>query len=378
MLSLKDKNLVTMQQQPEIKTVTEHSHFGQILKDYYEKGQLFIKLPANNLPLEFVKRVEDYNVLFSVPNVKNLPHECLIVAKLDNELVYGTMTQLRQRREIFTFVPTKFQIIKFHRKDQRIGLKDDGGKRIIFITNIVSHFNLETDIITEKKKVDQIRNRITLELEKIFDRIRIFFIGEKQTDNRFRYFSSNTSTIYIPNIKTPGESSAEEHYSNYMESIYASDYQLKSSGLISELTTPFLYKNQLPYGYIQINSAQTITSSVTLRIKMYALHIEQLFEKSGIFKPTTERFIVIDVSQGGFAIAFKDKIFLKYFQQNVSMCIKMLLADKDIEMYVVVRHITPDSRMITVGFQILAMMEEGSAYEDFLKSLSSGDTNKNV
>jgi len=367
------KNLVTMQQQPEIKTIIEAEHFREIIKDYYEKGQLFIKLPNNNLLIKFVRATENNAVFFSVPNVKNLPQECLIVARLGSELVYGTMKQIEQKKEIFAFIPIKFQIIKLFRKDQRIGLNEDGGKQIIFISSIVSQINLETDMTTEKKKMEQIKDKIETELGKIFDKIKIFFIGERQNDSRFRYFSSNTSAIYISDVNAPNSESFEEQYRYYLEHIYATDYQLKNGGLISEITTPLLYKKQMPFGYIQINSAQMLASSMTSQLKAYALHVEQIFEKNQIFKPSIERFIVIDVSQGGFAIAFKDKKFLRLFHQNVSMCIKMLFADKDIDMYVIARHITPDSRMITVGFQILAI-EERNVYEDFVKLLSSGST----
>ena len=357
-------------QQHEIKTVTESEHFGQIIKDYYEKGHLFIKLPNNNLLIQFVKTSENDHIFFNVPNVKNLPQECLIVARRDNELVYGTMKQVEQNKNVFTFMPVKFQIIKLLRKDQRIDL-NSGGKRIIFISSMISQIDLETNILAEKKKVEQVKNKITAELGKIFEKMKIFFIGEKQADTRFRYFLTNTNTIYIPDINNApvDDASAEEQHKYYMENIYAADYQSKSSGFISEITPPLLYRKQMPYGYIQINSAQTLVSSTTLQLKAYASRIEQIFEKSEIFKPSAERFIVIDVSQGGFAIAFKDKKFLRLFQQNVSICVKMLLADKDIDMYAITRHITPDSRMITVGFQILTI-EGRNVYDEFLKSLS--------
>jgi len=223
--------------------------------------------------------------------------------------------------------------------------------------------------VAEKKKIDPIKSKIIVELSKIFGNLKIFFIGEKQADSRFNYFLSNTDTIYIPDIKEPGSVPNEMYYKYYMENIYTTDYQLKSGGLISEITIPFLYKKQMPFGYIQINSTQTLPPSMASQLKTYASRIELIFDRSGIFKHSTERFIVIDVSQGGFAIAFRDKKFLRLFQQNVSMCIRMLLVDKDVDMFVAPKHITPDSRMITVGFQILKI-EEPEVYEEFLRSLS--------
>ncbi|MCL1911888.1 MAG: hypothetical protein FWG13_06760 [Leptospirales bacterium] len=359
-----------MEQQSEIRTVTEPEHFGQVIKDYYAKGHLFIKLVNDNLDIEFVK-AENNNISFSAPKVKNLPEECFIVAKLDDELVYGTMKQIEQKKDIFTFTPVKFQVIKLFRRDHRIGL-DSGGKQIIFINGIVSQIDLETDMQSEKKKVEQIKSKITAELGKLFDKIKIFVAGEKPADTRFRYFLSNANAIYIPDINAKdsgSDVSADEQHKYYRENIYATDYQLKSGNLISEITTPFLYKNQMPYGYIQINSAKMLASSTTLQLKSYISRIEQIFEKSAIFKPSEERFIVIDVSKGGFAIAFKDKKFLRLFQPNVSMCVNMLLADKDISMYVITRHITPDSKMITVGFQILTT-ENRDTYDGFINSLS--------
>ncbi|MDR3237470.1 MAG: PilZ domain-containing protein [Spirochaetia bacterium] len=360
------------EQQPEIQTITQPDKFGQILKDYYAKGQLFIKLANNNnLVVEFVKLSDNNKIYFNIPNIKNLPQECLIVAKLDSELVYGTMKQLEQRRDIFTFSPIKFQIIKFFRKDQRIDI-GSGRKQIIFITNLVSSINLETDMSVEKKKVDQIKVKIVSELGKIFERMKVLFIGEKQADSRFRYFSANTNTLYIPNVNDPDSAPDKEQCTYYLENIYAMDYQLKNAEIISEITAPLLYKKEMPYGYIQINSDQPLTDAMAKQIKTYALHVEQIFEKNSIFTPSAERFIVIDVSQGGFAIAFKDKKFLRLFQPNTPMVVEMLLPDKNITIYATVRHITPDSKMITVGFQILAIEKEKTAdYESFIKTATS-------
>lgn len=366
-----------MQQRSEILTITQEDKFEQIIKDYYSKGVLQLKQGDNSIPIEFIKSIGN-KIYFKIDSKKNLPDECLITAKLETEIVYGTMKQAGLPLEhIFVFTPVKFQLISFFRKHERVDLNENNSKQIVFLTNIISSSNLKESITAEKKKVEQIKSKITEKLENIFDTVKVIVVGEKQVDPRFRYFMANTHSIYIADINNPDSVTDKEQFAYYNLNIYATDYTIKKNNAISEITTPLLLHGKMPYGYIQINSSKILAPTIVDQIKNYARHLDDFFLQSGIVHPVTDKFIVTNVSSGGFAIAFKDKKFLRIFPTKQSMMVEMILPNNQtIKLYSTACNITLDSKMITIGFQIIDISDEyRNTYEDFIKSVSQPKNN---
>jgi len=361
-------------QQPEIMTLTQPAQFESIINDYYTKGQLSLKLTDNNLPVEFVGHLGT-KLYLNIPNYKNLPSECLIIAKLKTEIVYGTMKQVEPPKEhVYIFTPVKFQVITFVRRHYRIDLDENNTKQIIFMNNVICPVNLEISFENEKKKVDQIKTNILTNLGKLFDLVKVFFVGEKIVDTRFRHFTSEPipEPIYIPNINEPNSVADKKKFENYKTNIYLPDFSIKSKKIISEITVPLLIDNKMPYGYIQINSNKVLSPTIVDQIKTYAQQINKYFVQNSIFRPLPDKFLITNVSSGGFAIAFKDKKYIRLFPSKTSMLVEMQLPnDQIIKSYSMACHTTPDNNMISIGFQIVAMDDDDrSIFEEFIKSVS--------
>ena len=191
-------------------------------------------------------------------------------------------------------------------------------------------------------------------------------------DPRMKYFSSYKKPIYIPDINNEASAPDIEQYRHYINNVYITDYVIKNSGLISEISVPFLFQMKMPYGYLQVNS-RTVMKDTSLRnIKQYAVSVDQLFTKNRIFRPSEDRFIVVNVSRKGFGIAFKDRKFIRYFKENSTVTVDMILSDNiRIPIYAVIRHISiQENKVIMVGFEILEMDALGEvAYEEFLDTV---------
>jgi hypothetical protein len=359
--------------QHQIETITDSSQFAAIFSDYYAGSPTGIKLTGSTIPAEFVGYTEGA-ALFRVPNIKNLPGECLIIAKKNNRIIYGSMKQMEQKKEqLFIFSPVKFQIISAARKEERHSIPENGqGKKIIFVTNLMSNILIENDMAMQKKKLDKIRDHIIEGLDKAYEQTRVYFCSDGGIDQRMRYFYSQKKPIFIPDFREEGASPDLEQHRLFISNIYATDYSLKNSSFVSEMSVPFLFQMKMAYGYVQINSRNKLGDSAFKNLRQYAVSVDQLFTRNSIFRPSTEKFLVSDVSKKGFSIAFRERKFIRYFKENSTMTLDMILAnDKKAGIYTAIRHITTrDNKIINIGFEILEMDALGEvSYEEFLESV---------
>lgn len=357
----------------EIHTINDPAQFEHILNSYYKGTSVQIRVTGGVLPANFLG-YSDGNAAFQVQNIKNLPAECTFMVKKGLHLIYGYFKQVRQDEgNLFVFLPQRFQIIAIQRSEERAGLPSEGGgKKLVFITNIVSDFMLVNSLEDAEKTVDRIKEKIVDDFDNAYEHIKVFLTSDGITDMRMKYFHTHKKPIYVPDLDNPDKAPDVEQVNNFINNIHPTDYYFKNSNFKSEISIPLLYMMKMPYGYIQINSKVPMPETVLRNMKQLATMASGYFEKLKIFKSTDERFIVVNISKKGFAIAFKERKFIRYFKKGSAIAVDMILpGDNKASVFSVVRHITTkENKVIIVGFEILDIDAIGEVhYDEFIETI---------
>jgi hypothetical protein len=183
-----------------IKTITDGSKFEKIFYNFFLNQNAYLNLKNGKIEARFFG-YSSGQVAFRITQVKNVPEECLIIMKKNNSMIYSYLKFIeKQEDNIFIFTPTKFQIITSSRSEERNHLDDVDGKRLVFVTNIISDFIIENTLAQRVKKIDRIREQIFDEMENAFDYMKLYLRNEGIGDPRMKYFLSQRNPIFIPDF----------------------------------------------------------------------------------------------------------------------------------------------------------------------------------
>lgn len=356
----------------QIRTLSDKSQFEKVFNRFFINSSLLLRLKERSLPAKFLG-YSDGQAGFRVPDIKNVPDDCIIEFKNEQYTIYLNLKFLeKQENDVFIFLPLKFQFMGQARLEERISLDDHNGKRIVYVTSVISDFIINNILIQRLQVVDKIKDVIMSDMEGAFESVKIYFINEGASDPRMKYFSSEKVPLYIADVNTPSKSKDKEMHQYYMKNIYANDISLKHKSFISEISVPFLYKTKMPYGYIQINSTLPMSEISYNTIKKYSIQIDDMFKKANIFSMGDEKFIVNNFSKQGFGIVFNEKKFIRYFKEGSTIYLDMNFPDQmNASILATVKHITYKSKHIAIGFvidEIDALSEVN--YDNFLESLT--------
>ncbi len=338
-----------------IKTVTDKSQFSTLFNNFFEQRDVYIKTKSGDLIIQFLGYSND-NVAFRIPRVKNIPDMVLVFTRKGEHTIYVSLKYLERNEDTFIFLPIKFQIISASRKEGRASLDADGGKNIIYIENIISDSLIQQSLVLNDKKIDHIKDIVQNDLKDSFERIRVVLIHETKIDPRMKYFQENIRPLFIADLKSKPEEKHIGIFNLYVNEIYSRDYKLSSqSEYVSEVSVPIMYKNMIPYGYIQVNNTWPMTESYLNAVKKVALAMNELIIKDNLFDKVTERFLVSDVSRNGMGIVFKNRRHTTYFRQDSIVSFDMILPDnKKVILGAEVKNTTfMDSGIIKVGLEII-------------------------
>ncbi len=355
----------------EIHTINNPDQFEHIITKYFKGNQIQVRITGGTLPVQFLGFSEGM-AAFQVQNIKNLPSECTFVVKMGLNLIYGYFKQVRQEEgNLFLFTPMRFQIITIKRSEERSTIAGEtGGKKLVFITNIVSDFMLVNSLEDSEKTVDRIRDKIVDDFDNAYEKIRIFLSSDGITDTRMKYFNTHKIPLFVPDIDNLDKAPDVNQVHHFINNILPTDYYFKNNNFKSEVSIPLLYMMKMPYGYIQINSKSPMADTVLRNMKQLATMASGYFDKLKIFKSTDERFIVVNVSKKGFAIAFRERKYIRYFKKDSAIAVDMILpGNNKASVFSIVRHITTkENKIIVVGFEIVDIDAIGEVhYDEFLE-----------
>ncbi|OHD63658.1 MAG: hypothetical protein A2176_05875 [Spirochaetes bacterium RBG_13_51_14] len=354
-----------------IKTITDRGQFEEIFKKFFAGREVFIKTKSGDLFIQFLG-YHDENVAFRIPRVKNVPDTIVVLTRLGDNTIYASMKLIDKNQDTFTFLPVKFQIITEIRKEERTSVGEEDGKNVLFINNIISESMMQTSLDSNEKKVSLVKDRINEELKGKFERIKVVFMNETRIDVRMKHFMESWTPIFISDRNSNPSDVKKKDFNFYISEIYARDYKLSSQKeFISEVSVPFVYKNAVPYGYVQVNNTKPMDENHLTVIKRLAIMINEYFIKDSLFKPAAEKFIVTDMSSKGLGIVFKDRRLLRFFMKDSRVIIEMALPDANkVIMGVNVRNtIFHESGVIKVGLEIATIDALSEVnYEEFLQA----------
>jgi len=354
-----------------IKTVTDKTQFQFLLDNFFVNSPVFIKTSSGNITLQYLG-YSDGNVAFRIAMVKSLPENVVVFTRHKTNTIYLSLKSIERSEDTFIFIPIKFQIISESRKEDRklVGV-EGGGKNIIYMNRLITDYIIERGLSTAEKKIDKIKEFAEFELKKKFDLVKIVFINETKTDNRLKHVLSTSKAIYMPNLNVDPESSKVEDYNFYINNIYKSDISLSSRNkYVAEITVPIMYNNIIVYGYIQVNSSQPVTDGMYEVCRRMSIAINQLMQKNQLFYPLEDRFLVSDISHNGLGFVFKEKKFLRFFEEGSKINFDILLpTQKKALIGAVVRNVTfLENRIIKTGCETFCMdVTSRSNYDEFIQ-----------
>lgn len=353
----------------QIKTVTDKSQFQFLLDNFYKGHQVFIKTSSGSLILQYLGYA-DGNVAFRIPHVKSIPDNVVVFTRHRDHTIYLSLKHIEKSEDTFVFIPVKFQILSESRKEDRKLVQIEGGKSIIYMNNIITDYIIERGLSTSEKKIDKIKEIAEFELKKKFEHVKIVLLHEAKSDIRLKHVLKVGKTIFIPNLNENPDPAIEEDFNYYIENIYKADISLSSRNLyISEITVPVAYEGIIPYGYIQVNSTQPVSEGMAEVCRRMAIVVDQLLKKNGMLIPLETKFLVADLSKSGFGFVFKEKKYIRYFQDNSKISFHIMLPTrKKAVIGAIVRNISfLDNNIIKIGCEISSMDDTSRAnYDEYL------------
>jgi len=357
-----------------IKTITDRGQFEEIFKKFFSNRDVYIKTKSGDLAVQFLG-YNSGNVAFRIPRVKKVPDTIVVLTRLGDNTIYASLKSLEGNEDTFIFLPIKFQIISEARKEERTSLGPGEGKSVLFATNVISESMIQGALDSNEKKLAHVKENIAADLKGKFNRVRVVFLNESRIDPRMKHFMASWNPIFMKEMgKEPSEADKKD-VQFYLSEIYAKDYKLSGQKeFISEVSVPFVYKNMIPYGYIQDNNTKPMDENHLTVIKRLASMINDQLVKDNLFVTAKDKFIVTDVSKKGLGIVFKDRRLLRYFVKDTQVIIELNLpGDNRATMGVAVRNtIFNDGGTIRVGFEITTIDAISEVnYDEFLETVKN-------
>ncbi|MCL2154777.1 MAG: PilZ domain-containing protein, partial [Leptospirales bacterium] len=153
---------------------------------------------------------------------------------------------------------------------------------------------------------------------------------------------------------------------------YRSDISIASRNkYIAEVSAPIVYNNAIIYGYIQVNSTQPIEEDMYDYVKKMCAVVNHLMVKQQMLIPLPDKFLLADISHSGLSFVFKEKKFLRYFEEGSRVNFDILFpTDKGAIIGAIIRNIRYlENMIIKVGCEIFDMDNTSRmSYEEFVQS----------
>ncbi|MCP4129793.1 MAG: hypothetical protein GY754_02135 [bacterium] len=359
----------------QIKTVTDRSQFAMLFKNFFMGKEIFLKTKSGNIKIQFLGYLDEH-AAFRIPLVKNVPETVVVFVRNTNSTINLALTFFEKNEDTFTFNPIKFQILSVARKEDRQSMGVEGeGTNVIYISNIMSEDIVKNSLTHSQKKIDQIEEIVRFDLEKQFEKIKIYFITKGKNDIRLKHFLEDRTPLFIGDLNSqPGEDD-EKMFNYYINEIYSKDHQLARGNLyISEISVPILYRSMIMFGYIQVNNSTAMTDGLVAVVRRISIVVDQLCKKNKVFPETEAKFLVSNLSKSGLGVVFKERRLAAYFRQDGFITFDIMLPTrKKAVIGARVRHVEfMDNGIIKAGAEITMMDKTSrSNYDEFVSTIKA-------
>ncbi|MBN2041836.1 MAG: DUF1577 domain-containing protein [Spirochaetes bacterium] len=358
---------------PAIESITDRRLFQNILQKLFINKISFIRSSHGNIEVKFIE-AEKGLVKIQIPEIVQEPKNCMAFTRQGNNVIFAYLKYCEQKtNNIYVFNPAKFQVISTSRSDERQYIAGASENRyILYATNLISEITMNKSLSYQNEKLLRIKEIIEYNVKNEYDNFRIFFFNEDPHDTRMKYFRTNRTPIFIPDITSPDADTSED-YKNYINFIYNSDLFLnKNKMLVSEISVPVYFDSKIPYGYIQANKSKPFTASSVASLKRLATLIDDLIRKNKLFPALPDKMLISDLSKKGIGIVFKNANYIPYYKKDTFVSLDIMLpALKKASLLADVKHLEMmRNKIIKVGFEIMDMDTASMKnYERFLGSI---------
>lgn len=359
------------------RTVKDKKEFESIFNNFYVRSTVFLKTKTENIQVIFQSYFNDI-ITLKTSNPLGACQQCILYIRKDDQLVSTHLVlKAKEGETTYQFEPHTIQFIQIPRKDERRNVDKNRTKKKeeVFITDIITDFQIKESLGFEKRLTENIRDQLQNNLLENFNKVRVFFANDGSDDMRHQLFTKDMKPLFIPNIGNPEEyEKRKELYDYYNKEIYGAGVDsLQADGMISEISVPFLIKTMIPFGYVQVNSRDSLTSEQLQMLKKTGISISDLFAKNNVFKISSDKIVINDVSANGLSLSFKEKRFIQHFKEKaVLTCNIVFPGNKKATMLLEVRNINlfGDGSLV-VGCLIMNIDALGEVYyEELVESMS--------
>lgn len=355
----------------EIQTITQRSNFKQYFQEYFYNHNTYVKTQSGNIEVSYLGFFDGITAL-RFPVALNNINNCLLFSRVHTNIGVALLNLFSQKdNDVFYYSPQKFQIISKPRKETRQGVNIHN-QNIVYLHEIMSENIMIESLNQKKSKINDIKEVLMFQKKDFCRELKIFFINEDPNDPRMKYFKRGNSKIEIRDSGNIDKTKSSM-YEYYVTNILPRDKDLKvKKEITSEVSIPLLWNKSIPFGYIQVNASKNISVSQVTIIKRMAALAENMAKELKLFYNINQRFILSDISPGGFSIVFSDRRFVKVFKENNLISVDMHLPGKiNATILASVRHLDILSTgFVKVGFMNVKMDDINSEYyKKFLSSL---------
>jgi hypothetical protein len=354
-----------------VKTITDRNMFHNLLKKFFYNKNSFVYSSDGNIEVSFLPSTDglvNLKTSLQPEDQKN----CVAFTRYKNNVIFVFLKYCgRKSDDILLFNPAKFQVMSVERKDERKSLIESySDKSLLYITNFISDTIIGNSLTTQGAILKRIKEVIEYDHVNEYEYLRIFFWNESASDPRMKYFYSNRSHIFIPDISLDYGDSIFNYYKN---NIFINDpYLNKHKELISEISVPILFNSKIPYGYIQVNKTKPFANSKISIIKRLASTVDEMARNSNLFSVLNDKLLVSDISKKGVGIVFNNQKYIPFYKMDSYVAMDLLLPQlKKASILADVRHLEMmQNKLVKVGFEIKDMdTVSQDNYEHFLGSI---------
>jgi len=357
----------------EIKTIKNQTSFKNIFHKFFKNNRGFIKTKIGNFEIYFLYYRDGIVAVRVHPDVP-INKKCTIFTRVKGNVIsaegffYG-----RSGRDLVYFIPQYMQIMTCHRQEQRFNISEKRNK-LLFVRNIISDYMIRFTLNLEGKKIQKIKERIQSKEILPFEYYKIFFNDRENADQRMRFVHKTRDFLMIPDRTMEPDKNETSYLKFYNNFIYKNDtFLVKRPKYISEIIYPLMFKNKIPFGYIQANGYKPFSPSHLTIVKRATRLVEDMIKESNLISAVKKDFMISNVSKNGVAIVFKDKQLLPFYRENnLTMFDLILPTNQESTIMSDVKHVEiMKNENIKIGFHILEMdSASNSNYKKIIKTVT--------
>ena len=354
-----------------VKHITDRNSLSELYSSLFIGRDVFLKSDGINIKVNFIK-FSNGKIYLDIPVENYNVKRTAIYTRNKEEIAYSHIIPSGMDEKYYIFETEGSQIFFAPRKEKRVEVDALPGKKTV-ISQLISNFVIKESLMQNHARVDWLRDEISGKIAAKYNHVKIFFLGDKNTDARMCWIMDDRESIFIPDLNSENEDGTSgTDLTSYMQNIYYLDNELADGKMVSEISVPLLYKMMMPFGYIQVNHGSPLTEENLFMIKRLGLaYSESISKDTTLFSPSQDTITISDLSLNGLGIIFREKSLAKHFREDALVIFTAYMPENThASILCRVANITLTDKWYRVGCRIESIDSEGEVhYKNFLRAV---------